>query len=78
MAMTNNDLKELASFSRLPEGQLFVRHVKMRLAEADARLRTARGEDVFRAQGASHALADLAAEIEQAEVRLQRAVGSRP
>jgi len=47
------------------------------LAEADGKLRTARGEDIFRTQGAATALAELIADITSAEKRLTQAASTR-
>ncbi len=78
MSMTNAQLEGLSRFARLPEGRVFVELMEMRLAEHDAKTRTACGEEVYRSQGRAQALAQLIEDIEQAGQRLQRVTGSRP
>jgi hypothetical protein len=76
MPLTKEDLNGLARFARLPEGQLFVGLLEKRLAEHDKTLRTARGEDIFRAQGAAQAVEQIIKDITQAPTNLQRITGS--
>lgn len=78
MSFTNAQLAEISRYARLPEGQLFVQLLQMRLAEHDRHLRTASGEELFRTQGKAQAVQQLIDDIEQAGTRLQRAQGSRP
>ena len=78
MSLTNARLEELSRFARLPEGQLFVELLKMRLAEHDAQLRTATGEELFRTQGKAQALVQLIDDVTKAGQRLQRVAGSSP
>lgn len=77
MSFTNAQLAEISRYARLPEGQLFVQLLQMRLAEHDRHLRTASGEELFRTQGKAQAVQQLIDDIEQAGTRLQRAQGSR-
>lgn len=74
--MTNAQLADLARFGRLPEGKVFVDLLKMRLAEHDAKTRTATGEEVYRSQGRAQALAEVIKDIEGAETALKRVAGS--
>lgn len=78
MSFTNAQLLDLSRFARLPEGQLFVELLKLRLAEHDAKLRTATGEDLPRTQGKAQAVQQLIEDITQAGTRLQRIAGSSP
>ncbi len=65
-------LRDLDRCKRLPEGQLFVELLKMRLAESDAKMRTAKGDEIFVQQGKSQALQQILDDIEQAGDRLLR------
>lgn len=72
MALTNNDLVLLRSFFRTAEGKLYVAMLERKLAEADANLRTASGEDLYRKQGRAQQLHELIAELASAEQILKR------
>ena len=78
MQLTTEQLQFLARLSKSPDGKFLVAsYLEPKLAEADGKLRTARGEDIFRAQGAATALAELIADVAEAEQRLTRATLTR-
>jgi hypothetical protein len=78
MQLTTDQLQFLARLSKSPDGRFLVtNYIEPKLAEADGKLRTARGEDIFRAQGAATALAELLADIASAEKRLNQAASTR-
>lgn len=77
MALTTGELEALRRFSRVPEGRLWVAMLEKKLAEADAKLRTATGEDLYRKQGRAQQLEELIAEVTQAEQTLNRQEPSR-
>lgn len=77
MALTNSDLQALRAFSRVPEGRLWVAMLEKKLAEADAHLRTATGEDLYRKQGRAQQLEELLSEIKSADQVLRRQEVSR-
>lgn len=59
MALTNTDLEALRRFSQVPEGRMWVAMLERKLAEVDAKLRTAAGEDLYRKQGRAQQLEEL-------------------
>lgn len=74
MQLDTSHLQFLARLARTPDGKFLVDNIlEPMLAEADGKLRTARGEDIFRAQGVATGLADLIAAIRTAEQKLIRA-----
>lgn len=78
MQLTTDQLLFLARLSKSPEGRTLVtNYLEPKLAEADGKLRTARGEDIFRAQGAATALAELIADIASADKKLTQAASTR-
>ena len=78
MHLTTDQLSFLARLSKSPDGRFLVsNYLEPKLAEADGMLRTARGEDIFRAQGAATALAELIADIAAAEKRLNQVASTR-
>lgn len=72
MALTNNDLMLLRSFFRTAEGKLYVAMLEKKLGEADANLRTATGEDLYRKQGRAQQLHELIGDLTGAEQALKR------
>lgn len=70
--LNNEDLKVLQSFSTRPEGRLFIQVLEKKLADTDARMRDAVGEDVYRQQGRAKELAELIAQITGAADALNR------
>jgi hypothetical protein len=78
MQLTTDQLQFLARLSKSPDGRFLVsNYLEPKLAEADGKLRTARGEDIFRAQGAATVLAELIADIAAADKRLTQATLTR-
>lgn len=66
------DLEFLRRLARMPEGQTLVEILRRKLADADARLRTAIGEDLVRSQGRAQLLAELIDDVTKADVKLER------
>lgn len=64
MHLSNEQLAFLARFSKLPEAQSLLAIFRARMVENDKALRTARGEDVIRAQGRAVECDELIAWIE--------------
>ena len=78
MQLTTDQLQFLARLSKSPDGRfLVINYLEPKLAEADGKLRTARGEDIFRAQGAATALAELIAGGAAAGKKLTQATLTR-
>ncbi len=77
MKLGGDDLQFLARFNRSPDGAALLKILRAKLAESDKALRTARGEDVLRAQGRAIELDELVADITEAEQKLKRNVPSR-
>lgn len=77
MQLSRDQLTFLAALARAPEGKLLMQLLEAKLSEQDAKLRTAVGEEVYRAQGRSQATADLIDDIRQAHTRLTRSVPTR-
>jgi hypothetical protein len=72
MALTNNELQALRSFFHAAEGKLYVAMLEKKLAEADANLRTATGEDLYRKQGRAQQLHELIGDLIRADQILKR------
>lgn len=78
MKLDTSHLQFLARLSKSPDGRFLVTNIlEPLLAEADATLRVARGEDIFRAQGAATALIGLITSISTAEQQLNRVAQTR-
>jgi len=72
MHLTRDQVQVLARLNRLPEGQALLAILAMLQGELDAALRKARGEDVFRAQGAAAQIDILVGWIQEAQGKLER------
>lgn len=72
MQLDKGQLTFLAAFARSPEGRLLVQLLEAKQREQDAKLRTAVGEEVYRAQGRAQATAELIGDILEAQQRLNR------
>jgi hypothetical protein len=72
MKLSGEQLQFLARLNRSPDGAYLLTVLRARLADRDAVLRKARGEDVFRAQGRADELADLIDDITKAHDQLAR------
>lgn len=72
MALTNTDLRLLRSFFHTPEGKMYVAMLETKLVEADANLRTATGEDLYRKQGRAQQLHELIGDLTGADQILKR------
>ncbi len=76
MALTGSELQSLRAFFRTPEGRLYVAMLEKKLAEADEKLRTATGEDLYRKQGRAQQLDELIRELSEADQALKRQASS--
>lgn len=72
MQLSSDQLAYLARLSKTPDGRFLLSLLEARLVERDGKLRTATGEEVFRAQGRAAELADLIRDITDAESKLTR------
>lgn len=70
MHLSTDDLGLLARLNKAPDGQLLLRLLRAKLAVADEKLRSATGEEVYRAQGRALALAEMIGDIEHAQQKL--------
>ena len=77
MALTNSQLEQLALVARMPEGNVVIELLTMRLAEHDKATRTASGEDVYRCQGRAQAVEQLLKDFTEAGERLRRVAPTR-
>lgn len=77
MQLSRDQLTFLAAFARAPEGKLLTQLLEAKLSEQDAKLRTAVGEEVYRAQGRAQATAELIGDIRDAHQRLNRSAPTR-
>lgn len=77
MQLSKDQLTFLAALARAPEGKLLVQLLEAKLSEQDAKLRTAVGEEVYRAQGRAQATAELIGNIRDAHLSLNRSVPTR-
>ena len=75
--LSKDQLTFLAALARAPEGKLLMQLLEAKLSEQDAKLRTAVGEEVYRAQGRAQATAELIGDIRDAHLRLNRSVPTR-
>lgn len=72
MKLEVSDLQFLERFSQSPDGAYLLKILRAKLAERDKALRAARGEDVYRTQGAASELDELITDITEARQRLTR------
>lgn len=72
MHLSSLQLQFLSRLSKSPDGQLLLQVLQAKLAESDATLRSATGEEVYRAQGRAKALADLIGDLTSASDKLTR------
>jgi ABC-type Fe3+/spermidine/putrescine transport system ATPase subunit len=75
--LSKEHLTFLTAFARSPEGKFLVQLLEAKLSEQDAKLRTAVGEEVYRAQGRAQATAELIGDIRDAHQRLTRSDPTR-
>lgn len=73
MSLTNTQLEQLSLIAKMPEGNVIIELLNMRLAEHDRATRTATGEDILRCQGKAQAVEQLIKDITEAGQRLRRA-----
>jgi hypothetical protein len=74
---SNHELTVLERFCKTPDGQALLGVLRAKLAEADAKLRKAQGEDLVRTQGRAVCLEELIEDIARAGERLNRTPASR-
>jgi hypothetical protein len=77
MQLDESDRTFLMRFTRSPDGQVLQRLLRAERTRYDTRLRGARGEDIFRAQGAANAIDELIVELERAAKPATPPVSSR-
>jgi hypothetical protein len=77
MALTNQQLEQLALVAKMPEGNIVSELLTMRLAEYDKALRSASGEEILRSQGRAQAVEQLIKDFAEAGERLRRAAPTR-
>ena len=77
MQLTAAQLEFLSGLNKSPTGRALVDLIQATLAESDKALRVASGEEVFRCQGRSQALAGLLTDMSEAQQRLDRNRQSR-
>lgn len=70
MHLSSDDLQFLARLSKSPDGQALLKLLRAELAEADAMLRKATGDEMFRCQGRAQYLDGLIKTIESANQKL--------
>lgn len=73
MPLNNEDLDLLRRVAKTPDGKALVLILEKKLRERDEKLRTATGEELYRAQGRAQELAELLSDIAEADTRLKRA-----
>lgn len=78
MQLKHEQLQFLERLNQSPEGQFLMQILRAKQSERDAALRTAKGEDVYRAQGRALELDELVADITEASQRLNRIRPSAP
>lgn len=72
MALTNADLQQLRSFFHTAEGKAYVAMLERKQVEADASLRSATGEDLYRKQGRAQLIHELISDLTKADQTLNR------
>ncbi len=70
MRLSESQLLFLARFSKSPEGKEFLELCKAKLAERDAKLRSAEGAEVHRQQGRALELDEMIADVTEAQAKL--------
>lgn len=77
MQLQQADLEFLRRFTRMPEGRVWLELLQRNLAETDAKLRSAVGDDLLRTQGRAQFLADLIDRVQRADEALERGERTR-
>ena len=72
MHLSSTQLQFLSRLSKSPDGQLLLKVYQAKLAESDAKLRSAIGEEVYRAQGRAQAFAEMIGDLTTADDKLTR------
>ena len=72
MHLSNTQLQFLSRLSKSPDGQMLLQMFKAKLAESDLKLRSATGEEVYRAQGRAQAFAEMIDDLAKADEKLTR------
>lgn len=71
MVLTQDDLRFLARLSKTPDGAALIKILRADLAEVDATLRKATGEELIRTQGRAQKLDELIERFNTAEKMLK-------
>lgn len=74
MKLSAIDLDVLGRMNKSPDGRYLVDLLMRKRAENDAALRTADGNELYRAQGRAQALDELISDLQEAEQRKNRSV----
>lgn len=76
MHLNGTQLQFLSRLSKTPDGLMLLQVLQAKLAESDAKLRSANGEEVYRAQGRAQAFAEMIGDITSADDKLTRNASS--
>lgn len=72
MHLTGTQLQFLSRLSKSPDGLMLLQVLQAKLAESDLKLRSATGEEVYRAQGRAQAFAEIIGDLAKADEKLTR------
>ena len=72
MHLNGTQLQFLSRLSKTPDGLMLLQVLQAKLAESDAKLRSAIGEEVYRAQGRAQAFAEMIGDLTSADDKLTR------
>jgi len=72
MHLNGTQLQFLSRLSKTPDGLMLLQVLQAKLAESDASLRSATGEEVYRAQGRAKAFAEMIDDLTKADSKLTR------
>lgn len=76
MHLNGTQLQFLSRLSKTPDGLMLLQVLQAKLAESDAKLRSAIGEEVYRAQGRAQAFAEMIGDLASADDKLTRTTPS--
>jgi hypothetical protein len=76
MHLNGTQLQFLSRLSKTPDGLMLLQVLQAKLAESDLKLRSATGEEVYRAQGRAQAFDEMIADLTKADDRLTRTTPS--
>ena len=78
MHLNGTQLQFLSRLSKTPDGLMLLQVLQAKLAESDAKLRSAIGEEVYRAQGRAQAFAEMIGDLTSADDKLTRTAPLSP